>query len=157
MGDAALRRYPSRPARLPGYHRAFLHASARRWGRPERPCPTLGLAAGGECWGLAFEIPAQEHADVLRALQRREGANERRRESLAVETPGGTVDAWVWVSRNGRAAAPESDLGRLETRLRAAHGTVGTGPEYVRTLVHALELHGLRDPLVDSLWERLKV
>jgi hypothetical protein len=33
---------------------------------------------------------------------------------------------------------------------------VGNGAEYVRTLVHALELHDLRDPLVDGLWARLR-
>ena len=35
MGDAVLARYPVRPARLAGYHRAFLHESRQRWGRPE--------------------------------------------------------------------------------------------------------------------------
>jgi hypothetical protein len=32
---------------------------------------------------------------------------------------------------------------------------VGRGVEYVRTILHALELWGLRDPLVDSAWARL--
>jgi hypothetical protein len=32
---------------------------------------------------------------------------------------------------------------------------VGTGAEYVRTLVHAMEPHGLHDPLVETLWKRL--
>lgn len=156
MGDAALRRFTSRPARLPGYHRVFSHSSTRRWGRSDGPCPTLGLVSGGECWGVAFQVPPDDQGPVLRALERREGASERRRETLAVETPDGTVDAWVWVSRNGRAEAPQDDLALIEARLRSAHGTVGTGSEYVRTLVQALELHGLRDPLVDALWERLR-
>jgi cation transport protein ChaC len=156
MSDAMLRRYSSRPARLPGYHRAFQHASSRRWGRPDEPCPTLGLAKGGECWGVVFEIPPDEHGVVLRSVERREGASERRRETLAVETPDGTVDAWVWVSRSKRRDAREADPAWLEERLRSAHGTVGTGPEYVRSLVQALDLHGLRDPIVDALWERLR-
>jgi hypothetical protein len=33
---------------------------------------------------------------------------------------------------------------------------VGTGVEYVRTLVHAMEPHGIHDPLVDALWARLR-
>jgi cation transport protein ChaC len=156
MGDAALRRFASQPARLPGHHRAFRHASTRRWGRPDEPCPTLGLASGGECWGVAFLVPEEEMGRVLRTLERREGAGERHRERVAVETPDGVVDAWVWVSREGRTTTSEGDIALLEARLRAAHGTVGTGAEYVRTLVHALDLHGLRDPLVDSLWERLR-
>jgi cation transport protein ChaC len=131
-----------------------LHESRRRWGTPERPCPILGLAPGGECWGLAFEIPDADRRTVQSALAKREAAGERRRVSLSAETPEGPVDAWVWVSRapNGGGA----DLDAVEARLRAAHGVVGTGVEYVRTLVHAMESNGIHDPLVDALWERLR-
>ncbi len=155
MGDAVLGRYPSRPARLPGYRRAFLHESRRRWGTPESPCPILGLVPGDECWGLAFEIPDAERRAVQSTLEKREAAKERRRETRTTETPGGPVDAWVWVSRtpNGHDAA---DLETVVTRLRAAHGVVGTGVEYVRTVVHAMDLHGVRDPLVETLWKRLQ-
>jgi cation transport protein ChaC len=155
MGDALLSRYPARPARLAGFHRAFAHESRRRWGQPAQPCPTLGLLPQGECWGLAYLVPDEDRSAVLRALARREGAAEKRCETHAVETPEGSVAARVWVSaaRNGR---PESDLAGVTERLQAAHGSVGTGTEYVRTLVHALELHGLNDPLVDALWERLR-
>lgn len=156
MGDALLSRYPARPARLDGYHRAFSHESERRWGRQGQSCPVLGLAAGGECWGLAFEIPRAERSSVLRALERRECADEKRCESLVVETSDGPIGARVWVSANGRGGDPGPDLAALESRLRAAHGIAGTGTEYVRTLVHALELHGLNDPLVEALWARLR-
>ena len=157
MGDAALARYRTRPARLPGYRRAFLHESRRRWGQPESPCPILGLAPGGECWGLVFDVPDSDRPRVMRALERREAAHERRRETHTVETPDGPIPAVVWVSRNGNGSGPTNpDMESLETRLRAAHGVVGTGSEYVRELVHAMELHGIRDSLVDTLWERLR-
>jgi glutathione-specific gamma-glutamylcyclotransferase len=155
MGDAVLGRYPARPARLPGLRRAFLHQSTRRWGTPEHPCPILGLAPGGECWGLAFEVPDSERGAVERALAKREAAGERRRETRAAETPEGTVPAWVWVSRASHGSG-EADLGALEARLRAAHGVVGTGVEYVRTVVHAMELFGIEDTLVTKLWNRLR-
>ena len=155
MGDAVLRRYRARPARLPNARRAFVHESKRRWGTPESPCPILGLTEGGECWGLAFEIPDEDRQAVLRALEKREAAAERRREARTAETPEGPVDAWVWVSRppHGNGA---TDLETLEARLRAAHGIVGTGVEYVRTVVHAMEPHGIQDSLVDTLWKRLR-
>jgi cation transport protein ChaC len=156
MGDAALSRYRARPGRLAGYHRAFVHRSERRWGRPGAPCPILGLAPGGECWGLVFEVPDAEGRAVLRALEKREAARERRREALTAETPDGPVAAWVWLSRAKGGGGGEEDLETTEARLRAAHGVVGTGAEYVRTLVHAMELHGIRDPLIDTLWERLR-
>lgn len=153
MGDAVLARYSARPARLPGYHREFAHESRRRWGSPDSPCPIVGLAPGGECWGIAYAVPAQDEARIARSLARREAADERRRETQTVQTPDGDVPAWVWVSSPTRSAEDEATL---ETRLRAAHGIVGNGTEYVRTLVHALDLHGLRDPLVDGLWARLR-
>jgi cation transport protein ChaC len=154
MGDAALARYPTRPARLPGYHRAFLHQSSRRWGRPEAPCPILGLSSGGECWGLLFDVPEEDRPRIMRALEKREAARERRREKCTVETPDGPTQAVVWLSRKGQQSPPS--LETLEASLRAAHGTVGNGSEYVRGLVHAMELHGIRDSLVDTLWERLR-
>ena len=155
MGDAVLGRFSARPARLPGFHRAFLHESRKRWGASSAPCPILGLAPGGECWGVAFEVPDAERHVVLRALERREAADERRRVTRATETPEGPVEAWVWVSRGAESRDP-ADLTGVEARLRTAHGVVGTGVEYVRTVAHSLELHGLRDPLVDRLWARLR-
>jgi cation transport protein ChaC len=155
MGDAVLARYPARPARLAGYHRAFLHESRQRWGRPEAPCPILGLSPGGECWGLVYDLPASDRPRIMRALEKREAAHERRRETRTVETPDGSLKAVVWVSRsaNGNGSL---NLESIEARLRAAHGIVGTGPEYVRAVVHAMGLHGIRDPLIDTLWERLQ-
>jgi glutathione-specific gamma-glutamylcyclotransferase len=155
MGDAVLGRYRARPARLPRYRRAFLHESRRRWGTPESPCPILGLAPGGECWGLAFEVPDVERRLVRSAIEKREATRERRRETRNIETPEGPVDAWVWVSRSPDENGGD-DLETIAARLRDAHGVVGTGAEYVRTLVHAMEPHGLHDPLVDTLWKRLQ-
>ena len=157
MGDAVLRQYRARPARLPEFRRAFLHESRRRWGTPESPCPILGLvpAPGGECWGLVFEVPDAEGRLVRSKLEKREVAAERRRETRTTETPEGAVDAWVWVSRTSDGSSG-NDLEAVEARLRAAHGVVGTGAEYVRTLVHAMGPHGIQDPLVETLWERLQ-
>jgi cation transport protein ChaC len=153
MGDAVLSRYPARPARLAGYHRAFVHESRRRWGSNDHPCPILGLAKGGECWGIAYAVPADDEARVARDLAHREASAERRRVTEAVETPEGEVRAWVFVSPDKDREASEATL---EVLFRAAHGTVGNGAEYVRSVVHALELHDLKDPLVDELWGRLR-
>jgi cation transport regulator ChaC len=114
----------------------------------------VGLAPGGECWGLVFEVPEEDRPRVIRALEKREAADERRRQKCTVETPDGPTEAVVWVSRKGEANPPK--LEDLEARLRAAHGVVGNGSEYVRGMVHAMELHGISDSLVDTLWERLR-
>lgn len=152
MGDAILGRFVARPARLPGYHREFAHESRRRWGTPEHPCPIIGLLPDGECWGVAYRLPPGEEGRIARNLERREAAGERRRETHTVETPDGTVTAWVWVSTR---SVGTGNLETVEARLRAAHGIVGNGTEYVRTVMQALDLHDLHDPLVDALWTRL--
>jgi cation transport regulator ChaC len=48
------------------------------------------------------------------------------------------------------------NLEAVEASCRSAHGAVGTGAEYVRTMVHAMELHGIQDAMIDQLWERLR-
>lgn len=155
MGDNALGQLRPRPARLAGWHRAFNHRSVSRWGRPEQPCPILGLLPGGECWGLAFELPGARERDTLRMLSRREAAEEYERAPLAVEVADGPRQAWVALSRPQYARGHDDDLDALAARLQAAHGVVGTGTEYVRSLAHALEQHGLHDALIDSLWRRM--
>ena len=162
MGDNALRHCKGQPARLPGYHRSFNHASTRRWGRPEQPCPALGLSPGGECRGVAFEIPKGDEKDVLRSLERRldrhESGEEYARATVGIEVEGGGgAEAWVWLSRPKHADGSRwPDPAGLEAALRAAHGVVGTGVEYVRTLIHAMDLWRIEDPMVRSLWLKLK-
>lgn len=156
MGDNALRDCRGRGALLRGYHRSFNHVSARRWGTRDHPCPIFGLSPGGECWGVAFEVPAESRRVVWQRLERREGVGERSKTRVTVELPDGPGDAWTWISRaQHRNGHRWEDRDLLVQALRSAHGIVGTGPEYVRTVVHALELHGLHDPEVQSIWERI--
>ena len=161
MGDNALRHYKGQAARLAGYHRSFNHQSTRRWGTPERPCPTLGLSPGGECWGVAWEIPRKHEKDVRRTLERRldghESGAEYDRGTARVELTTGQEEAWVWLSRPAHAGGTRwADPAALEEALRGAHGMVGTGLEYVRTLIHAMDLWRLDDEMIRSLWGKLK-
>ena len=153
IGDAVLSRYPARPARLAGYHRAFVHESRRRWGSSDHPCPILGLAKGGECWGIAYAVPADDEARIARDLAHREASAERRRVTEAVETPEGEVRAWVFVSPDRIERRAKRPSRRSSARRTASWETV---PSTCRSVVHALELHDLKDPLVDELWGRLR-
>ena len=157
MGDNTFRNYEGRRARLPGYHRSFNHTSTLRWGTADHPCPVLGLSPGGECWGVAFQIPPKDEKDVLRQLDRREAAGEYRRAQERVETADGPAECWVWLTRPDRANGKHfSDETTLLSGLRSAHGMVGDGVEYVRALVHAFDLYDIDDPLVRSLWGKLR-
>ncbi len=159
MGDNAMRYYSGGGARLNGYRRAFNHASIRRWGTPEHPCPILGLSPGGDCHGVAFDIPQPDERDVRRKIERREGQEEFERKRVQIERNGdGTTKAMVWVTKRrvvGRGLWPE-DTAELVPFFRAAHGSVGNGVEYIRTLIHAMERWQIHDAMVESLWEALK-
>lgn len=156
MGEHLLRSYGVQAAVLPGYQRRFLHASTLLWGAPEHPCPLVGLAEGGTCPGLAFKAPWLMRRMLLRRLVPTENQGEYRRVHRAIELRDGSeVQALVWVSRTGKSGPRWTDENAVVEGLLAAHGTVGRGVEYVRTIFHALELWGLRDPLIDSVWARL--
>lgn len=155
MGDNALRSYSGQPARLDGFHRAFNHTSTLRWGTLERSHP--GPFAGGGGWGVAFEVPAGDEREPLRRLERRESGPEHERRKATVEISDATVEAWVWTTRPEFTDGDRSpDPLELHRALKAAHGIVRTGVEYVRTLVHALELRGIRDPMIEGIWQRLQ-
>jgi cation transport protein ChaC len=159
MGEVLLREYQAQPARLAGYHRSFNHGSTLLWGSPERPCPLIGLSPGGECWGLAFEVPwaGADRRRMLRRLEPTENRAEyvRRRAPVALQD-GSTQRATVWVTRPGVGETDTwSTDERVEEALLASHGTAGRGVEYLRTIFHALELWGMRDPRVETVWQHL--
>jgi cation transport regulator ChaC len=157
MGEHLLRSYDVQPALLTGYRRAFLHASTLLWGTPDHPGPRVGLAPGGECWGLAFRVPWLGRRAMLRRLEPTEHSEEYRRARLPIVLRDGSHQgAVVWISRPELASQPRwSDDGALGEALLAAHGTAGRGVEYVRTIFHALELWGLHDPTIEAVWGRL--
>lgn len=156
MVEHELRQYSAQPALLSGYHRSFDHHSRLLWGTPENPCPVLGLSPGGECWGLAFAVPWSRRRRMFHRLQPTEHADEYRRLRLEVQLRSGrTQTAVALVSRPEYAGSQRWAHSDIEEAFLAAHGTAGRGVEYVRTIVHALQLWGLRDPLIESLWERL--
>jgi cation transport regulator ChaC len=94
---------------------------------------------------------------MLRRLEPTENHTEYVKRRLPVALRSGSAEsATVWVSQSrtgeaGRWANSEA----VEDALLAAHGTAGRGVEYLRTIFHALELWGMHDPMVESLWERL--
>jgi cation transport protein ChaC len=157
MGEVLLREYQAQPAKLVGYHRSFNHASSLLWGSPEHPCPVIGLSPGGECWGLAFQVAWGDRRRMLRRLEPTENhAEYAKRRVPVVLRNGSTQAATVWVSEpNMGEISRWTSSETVEEALLAAHGTAGRGVEYLRTIFHALELWGMHDPMVETLWEHL--
>lgn len=151
MWDNALATYRGQAVRVDGFHRAFIGENTTRWGSPDHPCPQVGLIRGEGCDAVLFEVPRGEDRLILRNLRQREGTRART----------------VQFGDNGRQVRAKSFLPPPESRawddgesliraLIAAKGSVGTGSEYIRSIIHAMDLWKIDDPLVREVWEEVR-
>ncbi|MFQ5907562.1 MAG: gamma-glutamylcyclotransferase [Thermoplasmata archaeon] len=130
---------------LSGYHRAFVMAFARVWGRPEAPCVVLGLELGGMCEGVAYEVEAGELENIEEQLLAFEGdAFEVTRRTVFVADR--EVEATVALSRPSH----QDYLGRVPEATRVAMVIQSRGPdgsclEYVEDTAKSLERLGIKD------------
>ncbi len=146
MWDNALATYRGEAVRVDGFRRAFVGQNTTRWGSPEHPCPQIGLIQGGGCDAVLFELPRRKsnlrQREGTRARSVQLGKNGRRvRAKSFLPSP----DAGVW-----------EDAEDLVRGLLAAKGSVGTGEEYVRALIHAMDLWKIDDPLLRDVWEEVR-
>ena len=151
MWDNVLATYRGEAVRVDGFQRAFVGENTTRWGSREHPCPQIGLVRGDGCDAVLFELPRGQSRLILRNLRQREGAKARN----------------VRFGKNGRRVRAKSFLPPPQARLwddgetlvralLAAKGSVGTGEEYVRAIVHAMDLWKIEDPLVREVWEEVR-
>ncbi len=130
---------------LPGYHRAFVMAFARTWGRPDAPCVVLGLEQGGTCEGVAYEVETGRLPVIEEHLRAFEGeAFEVTRTRVLLEEE--EVEATVALSRPSH---PDY-LGGIPEATRATMVLHARGPdasclEYVRKSAESLERWGIED------------
>ncbi len=145
----------TRPATLPGWHRAFCLSVKAGRGTPDNPGLMLGLQAGGHCAGAAFRIAEAVMEHELTLLWRREMLAE------------GYIPLWVRLhEQNGQplgdaiaftidpaSTAYSGDLPEAEVvrRLATARGGLGTAAEYLFHTRDGLHRLGIADPLVDRL------
>jgi cation transport protein ChaC len=130
---------------LPGYHRAFVMAFARTWGRSDAPCVVLGLEQGGTCEGVAYEVETGRLPVIEEQLRAFEGeAFEVTRTRILLEDE--EVEATVALSRPSH---PDY-LGGIPEATRAmmvhhARGTDASCLEYVRKSAESLGRWGIED------------
>jgi cation transport protein ChaC len=155
-----------RRATLRGFHRRFCLWSIMGRGSPERPGLVLGLDNGGACCGLAYRLPAGKAVEELKLLWRREmvvGSYAPR--WARVETAPGEggrrcveeLRALAFVVNHqhpnyaGRLA-----LDAVAQALASARGHLGSSADYLFHTVDALAAHGLRDPHLEELRNRVQ-
>lgn len=152
MWDNALATFEGEKVGVPGMRRAFVGQSTRRWGSAEAPCPLIGLVPGEGCEGVLFRVPRRGRRLLYRNLGKREARPARR--LRVVDGEGRALRARAYLPAPGEREWPEEE--EVLDALSGSRGLVGTGVEYIRTLIHAMELWGVRDPLVERVWDRVR-
>jgi cation transport protein ChaC len=143
---------------LRGWHRAFCLKMNRWRATKEQPGLMLALDRGGQCRGVAFELPEATLAAELERLFRREMSIKPPNNMprwLNVETEQGPLRALGFVmNRKGRSYAgrlPDDEVAEL---LAKACGHWGSCAEYLYNTVTHLHEHGIHDR---HLWELQKL
>ncbi|MFQ5679920.1 MAG: gamma-glutamylcyclotransferase [Gemmatimonadota bacterium] len=152
MWDNALASYRGERVSVQGRARAFVGEDVRRFGSPRHPCPKLALVPGGGCEAVLFHVPSTDRRYLLHNLKQREGRGTGR---VAVRREGKRTRR-VRCFQPGAAERVWPDAASVVEGLKGARGAVGTGAEYVRTVVHAMELWEIRDPLVEEVWSEVQ-
>jgi cation transport protein ChaC len=146
------------PALLRGYHRSFCIYSHHYRGTPDQPGLVLGLARGGSCRGLAFEVAAPEAAAVRAYLDERELVSYAyRAKMLPVRIAAGPVPAYTFVAdpqhRQYAGALPVDQAAAL---IIGAQGCAGLNRDYLINTVRQLEDHGFTDRRLHALLKRVE-
>lgn len=138
------------PARLIGHRRAFCRLSVRHRGTPEHPGMVVGLAPGGHCDGLVFEVSPANRDQALEYLDAREGAGYRR-ELVTVEYPADpgrpTEQAFTYLPEESHPTyAPDLSWEETVRLIRDGQGQSGRARDYLAELVRELERLSIAEP-----------
>ena len=146
-----------RPATLRGLHRRFCLWSLASRGTPDKPGLVLGLDRGGTCRGVALRLPAPLAIDELHLLWRREmvvGAYRPR--WVRVDADGRDLVALAFVVRRDHPQyAGRLSLAKESEVITAARGAFGASADYLERTRVALVSHGIVDPYLESLADRV--
>lgn len=147
-------------ARLHGYHRAFCVRSTHYRGTREAPGVVLGLDRGGSCIGIAYRFRRESRETALRQLYEREipDWNARVYRPIVAEvrlTGSQRVRALTFAADRRQASYERLCEDEILHRLRTSRGARGANREYALRTLHALQTHGVHDPRLARLVQRL--
>ena len=142
-----------------GWSRRFWQGSPDPRGVEEAPGRVVTLVAdrGARCWGMAYRIAPQSHAEVVAMLDHREKGGYQRH-VLRVELPGSRhvrvrAMSYIATADNPSYLGP-APLDAIAEQVRASSGPSGSNVEYVERLCAALRSYGVDDQHVFEV-ERL--
>lgn len=133
---------------LRGAHRSLSIYSHHHRGTEARPGLVFGLARGGSCRGMAFEVADSDWPAVFAYLQAREQVTMVYRNVLRPVrlADGRVVRALAYVIDESHSQfAGRLSLKRQVAMVRAAEGLSGRNVDYVVNTVRHLEQLGIRD------------
>lgn len=139
---------------LRGGHRSLSIISHHYRGTPERPGLVFGLAPGGSCRGMVFEVSQQDWPDVLAYLHKRELVTAVYRDVIRPVqlADGRRVAALAYmVDESHSQYAGKLTLEKQVAMVRAGIGTAGPNMDYVLNTALHLEQLGIRDRMLMAL------
>jgi cation transport protein ChaC len=146
-----------RPGTLSGLHRRFCLWSLASRGTRDFPGLVLGLDRGGACCGVAMRLPAMLAVDELHLLWRREMVTGSYHPKwVRVRADGRDVTALAFVVRRDHPQyARGLTLDEQVSVLAKACGAFGSSLDYLERTRVALVAHGIVDPYLERLVERI--
>jgi cation transport protein ChaC len=148
----------SRRATLRGLHRRFCLWSLATRGRPDAPGLVLALDRGGSCRGVVYRLPAPLAIDELHLLWRRElvtNAYTPRWVSVDAEGPRRLCAITFVVKRKHPQYTGKLSIDEQARVILSAEGAFGTSADYLERCRIALVTHGVVDPYLEQLAERV--
>lgn len=144
---------------LHGAHRSLSIISHHYRGTPERPGLVFGLARGGCCRGMAFEVTAQQWPEVRAYLHAREMVTSVYRDvTRPVSLANGLrVAALAYVvDETHEQFAGMLTLEQQVAMVRAGVGSAGPNMDYVLNTARHLEQLGIKDRSLMALARALE-
>ncbi|SEQ28554.1 cation transport protein ChaC [Devosia sp. YR412] len=143
---------------LKGAHRSLSIVSHHHRGTVEQPGLVFGLARGGSCRGMVFEVADSDWAQVYAYLQEREQVTAVYRDVMRPVrlADGRTVSALAFlVDENHEQFAGRLDLDQQAAMVRAGVGLSGRNVDYVLNTARHLGELGIRDRQLMALADLL--
>ncbi|MDB5613455.1 MAG: gamma-glutamylcyclotransferase [Devosia sp.] len=143
---------------LMGAHRSLSIVSHHHRGTVEQPGLVFGLARGGSCRGMVFEVADSHWAEVRAYLQEREQVTAVYRDVMRPVrlADGRTISALAFlVDEHHEQFAGHLDLNQQVAMIRAGVGRSGRNIDYVLNTAKHLGQLGIRDRQLMALVDLL--